>query len=148
MRSVPHQATLANVNSLPFYWQWWRLCEPREVEDVVVLAGDEMNAAIAGLNRCEVAVVLGAGVAELEYVLVNTVKLATKKHKTAQETEPLWIFATFGGYHSRLRCHSEFDEQLTNLLAFWFTETMKRFLHEIVADAAQRQRTFQSLDDR
>jgi PAS domain-containing protein len=47
--------------------------EPGEVEDVVIAAADELDAAVAGLDGGEVAVVLGAGVAEREHVAVDAV---------------------------------------------------------------------------
>jgi hypothetical protein len=48
--------------------------EPREIEDVVITAADELDAAVAGLDGGEVAVVLGAGVADREYVAVDAVR--------------------------------------------------------------------------
>ena len=47
--------------------------EPGEIEDVVIAAADELDAAVAGLDGGEVAVVFGAGVAEWEQVAVDAV---------------------------------------------------------------------------
>jgi hypothetical protein len=68
MRSnaLPPRCTQAGkvLESLGCRKQQRQCFQPRKIEEVVIAAADELDAAVAGLDGGEVAVVLGAGVAE------------------------------------------------------------------------------------
>ncbi len=50
-----------------------QLLQPREIEDVMVLAGDELDIAVAGLRGGEVAVVLGGSGTECELAAIDAI---------------------------------------------------------------------------